>query len=262
MFQVFLLNIRSFQCNFEIFLNEVPVFVEYSDNFLSFEVNVNVWLRSKENFIKVRLLPMSGKNILHPMARVEAEITNLMEDHSNYEKSKRISLLTLQTYEEKNQGGKEMAYFEITKHFFIPDNFELLWEKGLTFQLDKRESENIHRLYRGIHQMFKEKNLDGIMSVFKKKNETCAKALNENKDIFIFESREALSLIINDSNNQLWPIEQQILTPFLYAKGKLCALKNQLNQHPILFYNQNENSTTFIEIYLMQDLDKSLISIR
>ncbi len=196
------------------------------------------------------------------MARVETEITNLIEDHSNYEKSKRISILTLQTYEEKNEGLNEITFFETTKHFIISDGFELSWEKGMTFQLNRKELENINQYYRAIHQLFNEKNLDGIMSIFKRKNESCAKAINDSKDEFIFEARECLSLIMNDSNNQLWPLEKQILTPFIYAKGKLCSLKNQLNQHPILFYNQNENSTTFIEIYLMMDLDNSLIPIR
>lgn len=253
MFKSYLLNIHSYNCNFEFFINDVLVQSDYSDNNLSFELAVNQWLRGKENTIKVKVLPLNGELFLNVKARVEVQIFNLIENKKDYSASQRIPVLQFNTGDSAQSEIKNLPFFETTKYFYITDEFELPWENKLPFTLDSANTKSILLYYTQIYSLFEKKNIDAIMTLFNEKNESCAKALNETNSEFLAEVKTGLEVVFSNSDNLLWPLEKQKILPRYFSSNRLVGFYNELKQPCILFYNQKENVSTFIDIFIMND---------
>jgi hypothetical protein len=252
MFKSYLLNIHSYNCNFEFFINNVLVQSDYNNNNLSFELAVNQWLRKGENNIKVKVSPLKGESFLNVKARVEVQI-NLIENKKDYSASQRIPVLHFNTRDSAQSEIENFPFFETTKYFYITDEFELPWENKLPFTLDSANTKSILLYYTQIYSLFEKKNIDSIMTLFNEKNVSYAKALNETQSEFLVDVREGFEEIFADVDNELWPLDKQKLLPRYFAGNKLVGLYNELNQPCILFYNQKNNVCTFIDIFIMND---------
>lgn len=262
MFQKYLLNIRTYVCNFELYINDVLVQHEYNDNYLTFETKINQWLKGRENILKVKVLPLKNSTVLQPRARVEAQIINLIIDPKDNSKIERVKVLELNTFDIQFEGLEKLPSVECFKPFVLEDKFVLPWLDAPAFQLSKQNQMQILDLYKQIHRFFLEKNISGIMNLLKQKNISCAKALNTPEIEFLSYVEQGFKEIWNDPNNELWPLEKQELIPHYYAAGKLVSVYNELLQPIILYYNQHENSSIFIDIFIMNSKDDKLIIIR
>lgn len=262
MYKNYLLNIKSYLCNFELFLNEVRVESEYNDNHVSIELPTNQWLRKDLNALRIRVIPRSENENLEARSRVEVQIILLKEVHVDYSKSVRTKVFELNSLNGEDINEEGMPLLEIIDSFVIEDEFKPEWLEETSKKFTPSDFLEMTNYYRKIHSLFLAKNTNGLLKLFSEKIHSVSKVFNETSDEFQNFILEGLKEIWKDEENELWPLEKQKLVPHYYSGGKLMCLQNEYHQPVILYYNEKLGTTTFIDLFIMKDLDSNLVVIR
>lgn len=261
MFQLYFLNVRSFLCNYEVFINDTLIDCEYDDNNTTTEFSINHWLNKGINVISVKVSPLREMEYLSPRGRVEIEVVKLVEDQHGNNPAERVGIAELATLVDQEINRGNAPFFIGTKTFLIPDQFNLPWIEAPIFD-PRTDFGKVFESYYLIHNLFSNKDIDSIIDLFKFKNSSASFSINERSEEFVDYVREGLMETWNDPKNTLWPLEQQQLLPRLFAGNKICSIYNELHQPVILYYNSELNQSTFIDIFLMKDANMQPVVIR
>lgn len=249
MMRQYFLNLRSFQANFEIRLNDVLVESDYKDRNLSFAVPVNHWLRKGKNVLTYRLIPYDGEQHLRLNARLDLAIQVGIPDGPEGEMEMK-DFYVVNTQDTSGQFDDPVPGFSHTGFFSIEDAHALAWEDAMEIRLDEHSVRGVTAVYHRLQRFIAEKDAAGFVAFTKPKIRDCARALNWDFEEDLQFSLKHYSEIFNRPGYVAWSLSGQQLIPAVEGFGKMITLRNEKRQPPLLLYNAVEGKCIFIDVKL------------
>lgn len=245
----YFLNLRTFQTNFEIRLNDVLVESDYKARNLSFSVPVNHWLRKGRNVLSFRLIPYDGETSLRLNARLDIAIQRGRPRGAD-DSMEMTDFHLVDTQAITGQFDDAVPGFAHTGIFSIEDPLCLPWEAATDIRLDEQTVRGVAAVYRRLQQFVAEKDAAGFVAHTKPRIRDCARALDWDFEEDLQFSLKHYAEIFSKPGYIAWPLSEQQLIPSIEGFGKMITMRNEKQQPPLLLYNAAEGKCIFIDVKL------------
>lgn len=263
-YKQYVLNIGSFQCNFELYLNEVLIESEYEGNNLSYASLLNHWLKMGVNTLACKLSPIEGEEMLRPDARVELRIDRSLSAPRKGEEMHAEQLLEWSTQDISGRfKADQTPVYIATTPLLVDQPLSLPWEDGVSLELNERTLAEARRIYYEFHRHMNNKNADGMVTLTMPKIKSCAQVLNWDVEEDIIFTTQHYNAQLSKPGFKTWSLEDQMLIPHIYGHQKLFTFRNEKHQPPLLQYNPDAGTCIFYDMMLYRPSESSpLIIIR
>ncbi len=255
--------VRSANCNYEIYINDVLVFINLSNPIelgtgtgVDIPMNTTI-LKNGQHKIKARVLPRIGMKNIDNYCFLELEFLLANTDKIYIPKNQRkedIELLKIQTPWKKLEKNINLPFFDLEGEFeatMLP--FELVgWTKSanLKDEDEKQLFKEVIAYYQELHAILKKRDAVKWEKLHEEKEALISKAfyydyhVNEKKDpaytAMVKGRKNATAELFKEDGLDLVPLVASELKLLIQAEGRLVSLVRSDNT-PALRFNDPKN---------------------
>ncbi|TWP31048.1 hypothetical protein ETU08_03305 [Apibacter muscae] len=253
----YLVDFTSSICNFEIYINDMPVFLHYDEGSLSTHYPINHFiLESGIQNIRIRVIPLKEENFL----RKEASLRIKIYFYDNYDNSYQ-NLIQVFEFITPDLSEQEMPLLEFKGNFQAEVPYELIgWKKSIILAEDKLQIKQAMNFYKKIYSLFENKNYQEINALQNKKYKEIDTALYiKNADNLLEWMQVIEEINISKMLLQEFPLS---LVPIFYAEGKVINLTRKDGSPILHFKNENNEEFSFPTLIHKKSMDSEFEIIR
>lgn len=256
-----LLNVRSINCRFEIFVNDVLVLHHHGGDSVSVELPVNHWIRGEENAMVARVLPPPGEKAVEPNSRVALGMSVLVEDDSDRPDSReRIASVESDLF--RIPGIESPPLIEAVGGFISLADDPLPWESAPEWRLERGDLELVRSTFERLHGLLERRDVEGFMRMSTMKCETCAPRFGTSALHFTQYLRDSIEELVGSPNLALVPLRDQTVVPRYFGHGRLASGFNPSGNPPLAFLDEDGGEITFLDVFLMKDAAGRAVVVR
>lgn len=245
---LFTIQINAVAINFEIRINDIPLFTMRKGRPTVTELPMNPLIFSGVNEISITIWPTADNDGYPDHASTVFEcyqrpIDALRTDRVQIGKVNFPP--NLSSPRTKNATLKESIKLRINNDAFNP-----LWNTATTLSWEDEEVTAVNNVYRKYEQALRKKDINEILTLTLEKDKHYAHVFFTTLAEQQQEQRDFLSEMFGDNNFKIVAFEKHNIRPLICANGKLITFLNQDNRSPLQFYNKEEKITKSFPIYI------------
>jgi hypothetical protein len=242
------IQIKAIAINFEIRINDIPLFTMRKGRPTVTELPCNPFLFDGSNDIAITIWPTADNDGFPDHAEALFEFYQRPIDALRTDRiliGKVNYPPTLSSERTKKATLKESTKLKVGNEILKP-----VWAEATPIEWDEDDINEIRKIYKKYEAALLKKNLNEILNLIMDKDKQYANAFyitlaSQQDEQQIFHEE-----IFSDSNFRLIPLEKHIIRPQVCANGKLVTLLNQDNRSPLQFYNKSDKVTKSFPIYI------------
>jgi len=242
------LKLNISDCNFDIKVNDIPLFKNSDGGSIGTRLGINHLIRYGKNGFSAALLPINIQEGFRITSRCtlqvfakntdpNAEDKMLSESKFEYDEKSKIPVQNL-----ANQFVIAVADFEPSP-----------WDKKESLKLDKKLEAGILEKYNLIISLFARNRVSEIMKEATPKNNFLFNRYNMNRTEQLAFIEKYYQDLINDVDWKLAATDQKAWLLREYAGKKLFCFELPNGEPPIHFHNEKQKLDAFIPVYVYHD---------
>lgn len=231
------IKFSSTSCNFEIRINDIPIFSYVDTGMISTQYPINhLMLTTGNQVISMTLWPQNGQQNLTEHSKLNISIT--VNDTSEPSKnSMEVYVLNTPSFD------GQLPVFNTKGEFRAEIPYVLKgWEESTPLKLNNALTEAVFSFYNKVYGILEVKNFDAYKAIYTTKLKEIDTALYSSAKETDSEW-EDLTAYLSDADMQVVPIPKNS-KPMLYGNGKVVSLQ-QPNLEPALFFENKAEKTQY-----------------
>lgn len=242
------IQIKAIAINFEIRINDIPLFTMRKGRPTVTELPCNPLLFDGVNDIAITISPTADNDGFPDHAEAlfdfyERPIDALRTDRTL--KGKVNFPPKLSAERTKKATLNESIKLKINNEMLKP-----LWAEAEAIKWDEDDISEIKKIYKKYEAALIKKNMNDILILNLEKDKQYANAFYTTLPSQQGEQQSYIEEIFAESNFRLVPFEKHIIRPQICANRKLITLQNQDYRSPLQFYNKLDKITKSFPVYL------------
>lgn len=246
----YLVTIKSFVCNVDVFLNGAPVYREVKGMPAQVTLPVNDAVFNGLNRLNIKITSRDGIPFdYETKARVEVVLTN--DNHADG----RITVAQWQAPPYGEEENPAVMADSADLVFKADQPYEpASWASAQTIDLtDAALLQRFVSALQLVHRAFQTKNLSQIIEFFNFRNDEFTERLYLDPEARQNELEQSLELSLNSPELSLLNYDLNYLQPKIYGEGKLFTLEDEEGYPGIMLVDLQTPSFTAFPVYLSID---------
>lgn len=245
---LFTIQIQAIAINFEIRINDIPLFTMRKGRPTTTELPFNQLVLSGTNEVTITIWPSKDNDGYPDHASTVFECYQRPIDALRNE---RVLIGKINFPPNlSNPRTKQVTIKESIKIKIHNDAFNPQWNSATILEWNEADLSAISALYKKYENALRKKDIKEVLELTLEKDKHYAdifySTLNEQQQ----EQRDFHSDLYADKNFRIVPFEKHIIRPIICCNGKLITLLNQDNRSPLQLYNKQEKITKSIPVYI------------
>jgi hypothetical protein len=245
---VITIQIKAVAINFEIRINDIPLFTMRKGRPTVTEIPCNHLLLSGVNEITVTTRPTADNDGYPEHTEAVFECYQRPIDALRTER-KLIGKVNFPPSLSKPP-IKTATLNESTRIKISNEAFNPLWSKAAVLEWDQEDLMEINNLYRQYEAALRKKDINEILKLTLEKDKHYANVFFSGLENQQQEQRDYYAALFEDKNFRLVPFENHNIYPLICGNNKIATLMNQDNRSPLQFYNRDEKITRSFPIFI------------
>lgn len=227
----------SSQLKFEVYINDILVYYDYSGTTISVDFPVNQYLQPFKNVIEVKFfetmnLEYVSTNSYHIYLSMPSGMHTILE--------KEVKIDDNFTHDTLN----ELSFFKIPEY-----NIQPPWVVAQTIELNQSLLDKALQTLYIIHDILNNHDILSLMQKLEHRETHLAKSYGRSFEKQMELTRNEFVKLFSNKDLQLWPLNLQTIKPKLTAGGKLLSFQNGKKDPPIIYFNEEEVTCTFFDFH-------------
>jgi hypothetical protein len=231
-------------CLFTARVNDLPFIRQFKNMPFYSKTTLNEWLIKGVNTIVVTL---SFDYNVNYSADTEASFHLYKIDSKDVEEKHKVEILKFSL--PKYQEGVMPSFKLVQQFVVVEDVFENVLDNLVPTELDTTMTEKLYGRYYEVFQTLKNKDLDGYLSLMRKKELAYASLYDTAPSVRIAETRNSIGDLVGNPGNVLFELNRAYLKVQVYNYGKVIALEDIEGNPCIFFFNRKENIAHFLPFF-------------
>jgi hypothetical protein len=244
------LDISSSDCHFNLFVNDIPLLRFNKGGNISTELPLNAFLLKNPNKISCEILPIKGQATIAEPAKVKISIIEGSIDGRIPGKS--VASFQAPSFVVSKTNPPKQA-FKMDGSFAANIVSSSQLENGLSMVAGEKLKTELFEKYQKLHQLFKEKDIAGVMKAMALKNAEYAAATGQPLSDVEYEMRKDYTAHVNDASYELWEFTPDKVFLKLYNNNRLACLEVQNGNQPLCFVNRTDHIAMYLPVYFFRN---------
>lgn len=249
------IKFSSTSCNFEIRINDIPIFTYVDAGMISTQYPINhLILESGNQEVTLRLWPQAEKQSLteHSKLKISILVNDALESSKIPDNAMSF---------ETPKFDKPIPIFEFKGEFRAQVPFSLKgWSESTDLIINESLTKEVYAFYNDVHRILLEKNFNAYKAIYSTKLKEIDTSIYSSQEETDNEWNELVSYLSNPAM-KVAPLSKSAVL-FLYGKEKVISLQ-QTDLDPVLFFENKMEKTQYqIPVFLHKPKGFALEVIR
>jgi hypothetical protein len=239
---LYYIDISIYECNYALFINQIPIIREDKNMSISCEIPINGWIFNGNNEVVLLVFPKIGEEYLSESYQYKLTLFCRAE----FDELERTTLVKIDGF---NKNKANSSTFVERKNFIAEVQFDPLWRQGMIFENSSELKGQLLKEYNKIQEVILKKDVLAFIDITSKRILDLANCFYFEREKKTVEVKENVIKDFFDKNLSLIRINETLLELKIFAYGKLACLEYKSNCSAIVF--ENTETKKFLEFPFM-----------